>query len=70
MRLEYPEFEVDQITLVLDVFGGYSLHLRNNIAKIIVDRNEVGSIIRNMQKTVIKSEAHLVRVFKMRTIGT
>jgi hypothetical protein len=69
LRLEYPGFEVDQITLVLDVFGGYSQNLRNNIAKIIDDSKEVDSIIRNMQKAVIKSEAHLVRVFKLKTFG-
>ena len=67
LKLEYPEFEVDQITLVLDVLGGYSKHLEDNIAKIFKSATEVRNIIRDMQKSVISSAAHLTRVFKLRT---
>ena len=42
--------------------GGHSRHLYDNIRKIINGRKDAQSIIRNMQKTVIKSEANLVRV--------
>ena len=68
LKLEYPDYDIDQITLVLDVFGGYSQHLYENIKKIIVEKKEVENIIRNMQKTVIKCEAHLVKVFKLKTM--
>ena len=68
MRIDYPGYDVDQITLVIDVFGGYSKHLVDNISKVIGSSVEVKSIIRNMQKTVIKSEANLSRVFKLRTL--
>ena len=67
LRLEYPEYEIDQITLVIDVFGGYSKNLRENITKIFQKKEDVTRIIRNMQKSVILSEAHLTRVFKIRT---
>ena len=67
LRLDYPEYTIDQITLVIDVFGGYSKHLIDNISKIFKSSTEITSIIRNMQKTVIKSEANLSRVFKLRT---
>ena len=67
LKLEFPDFKIDQITLVIDVFGGHSQHLYNNIRKVIDEKKEAESIIRNMQKTVIKSEANLVRVFKLKT---
>lgn len=48
-------------------YGGYSKHLKVNIEKLFIEKVEVMNIIRNMQKSVISSEAHLSRVFKMRT---
>ena len=67
LRLEYPEYEIDQITLVIDVFGGYSRNLRENITKIFQKKEDVTRIIRNMQKSIILSEAHLTGVFKIKT---
>ena len=67
LKLENPGYNIDQITLVMDVFGGYSQNLKENIRKIFEKKEDVNRIIRNMQKSIISSEAHLVRVFKMRT---
>ena len=66
LRLEHPGYEVDQITLVMDVFGGYSENLQTNIGKIL-NREETKRVIMNMQRSVISSNAHLTRVFKLRT---
>ena len=63
LKLEFPDFEIDQITLVIDVFGSHSRDLYDNIRKII--NGKKGFAKHNseyMQKTVIKSEANLVRV--------
>ena len=67
LKLEYPNYQVDQITLVMDVLGGHSEHLAENIAKVFEDKADVRNIIRDMQKSVICSAAHLVRMFKIRT---
>ena len=67
LKLEYPDFQIDQITLVMDVLGGFSKHLGDNIAKVFENRSDVRNIIRDMQKSVICNAAHLVRVFKLRT---
>ena len=67
LRLENPGYEVGQITLVMDVFGGYSSNLCENLGKVL-DKEETKSVVTNMQKSVISSEAHLVRVFKVRTL--
>ena len=67
LRLQYIGFEIDQVTLVMDVFGGYSGNLRENIEKVLA-KEETQNVINNMQKSVIASEAHLCRVFKVRTL--
>ena len=69
LKLDFPSYEIDQITLVIDVFGGHSKNLQDNIGKIIKDKKDIRSVIRNMQKTIIKSEANLVRVFKLKTMN-
>ena len=51
LKFENPDYQVDQITLVMDVFGGYGKDLEDNIRKVISDSSTVRSIITNMQKT-------------------
>ena len=67
LKFEYPNYEVDQITIVMDVFGGYGKDLTKNLKKIIKQKETVQSIITNMQKTIISSAANLSRTFKIRT---
>ena len=69
LRLEYPGYTVDQITLVMDVLGGYSKNLCAEIEKVC-PKEETKNVVQNMQKSVIASEAHLCRVFKMRTLDS
>ena len=68
LKFEHRNFEVDQITLVMDVFGGYGIDLETNIGKVIKEKETIVSIIKNMQKSVISSAANLSRAFKIRTI--
>ena len=65
LRLEYPNYKVDQITVVMDVFGGYGQDLADNISKVIKCKSNIRSIITNMQKSVISSAANLSRTFKI-----
>ena len=64
LKIENPGCTVDQITLVMDVFGGYGNDLKENIGKVISDKKIVESIVTNMQKSVISSLAHLSRMLK------
>ena len=66
LKLEYPDYQVDQITLVMDVFGGYGRDLVDNIRKVVTDSSTIQSIITNMQKSVIASVANMSRTFKIR----
>ena len=50
----------------MDIFGGFSKNLRENIEKVL-DKDVTTRVISNMQKAVISNEAHLSRVFKIRT---
>ena len=65
LKLEYPDFEVSQITLVIDVFGGYSKTLEENLKKVINEKQVVREIIFNMQKVIVSSLANLSRTFKI-----
>ena len=67
LRFENPGYTVDQITLVMDCFGGYGKDLGENISKVIPSKRDVEAIIKNMQKSVISSCANLSRTFKIRT---
>ena len=69
LRYENSEFTVGQITLVIDVFGGYGKDLRDNIGKVIKSKQEVETIIKNMQKSIIASCANTSRTFKLRSKG-
>ena len=68
LKLEYPSHEVGQITLVMDVFGGYGQDLIDNIGKVINNKSTITAIIKNMQKSVVTSAANLSRTFKIRSM--
>ena len=68
LKLENPGSKVDQITLVMDVFGGYGDDLRTNIKKVITDRKTQDSVIKNMQKCVLSSLSNISRRFKVNTM--
>ena len=67
IQFENPGYEVDQITLVMDVFGGYGMDLTDNIKKVIKTKKLINSVLRNMQKSIISSCATLSRTFKIRS---
>ena len=69
LKFEHPEYTVDQITLVMDVFGGYGKDLKDNIRKVVDSKTEMDVIINNMQKSIVSSGANLSRTFKIRTKG-
>ena len=66
LKFEHREYEVDQITLVIDVFGGFGKDLSYNIGKAIKKKETIELIIKNMQKSVVSSAANLSRAFKIR----
>ena len=67
LKFENPGFKVEQVTLVMDVFGGYDKELLTNIGKVIEEKGTVAAIVKNMQRSVISSVANLSRTFKIRS---
>ena len=65
-RLE-PEYQVEQITLVMDSLGGYSKCLKENISKVFKDTRMVSKIIHKMQKAVLSESVNISRCFKLST---
>ena len=65
IKFENPEYEVGQVTLVMDSFGGFDQNLRKNIEKVLSDKLLVQKIITNMQKSIISSATHLARRCKI-----
>ena len=65
LKLDYPNYEVNQLTFIIDVLGGHSKHPRENISKIVRDKARIKCIIYNMQKSVLSSAAHITRKFKL-----
>ena len=47
LKLHYPNYEVDQLTLIIDVLRGHK-HLCENISRIVKDKARIKSIIYNM----------------------
>ena len=65
LKFENPGYEIGQVTLVMDSFGGFDDNLRENIKKVISDKTIIQKVITNMQKSVISSAAHLSRRCKI-----
>ena len=67
LKLQNPDYEIDQITIVMDVYGGYDKELIQNIEKIVTTKEDTRTIVQNMQKVIISSLANISRTFKVRS---
>ena len=61
LRLEltnrYPEYKVNQYNIIMDVLGGCSKEVEQNIKELLGDKCE----------SILSSSLHIVRMFKMST---
>ena len=64
LKINNPDYRIDQITLIIDVLGGYSKELEENIDKIIKDKDEKEQIIFKMQKSVTSYLSYFAKKFK------
>ena len=66
LRLElmnrYPENKVNQHNIIMDVLGGCSKEVEQNIKELVGDKCE--SIMRQMQKAIMSSSLHIAKMFK------
>ena len=61
LRLEltnrYPEYKVNQYNIIMDVLGGCSKEVEQNMKELVGDKCE--SIMRQMQKAILSSSLHI-----------
>ena len=67
LRLEltnrYPEYEVNQYNIIMDVLGGCLKEVEQNMKELAGEKCE--SIKRQMQKAIRPSSLHIARMFKL-----
>ena len=59
----YAEYKVNQYNIIMDVLGGCSKEVEQNIKELVGDKCE--SIMRQMQKKILTSSLHIARMFKL-----
>ena len=68
LRLEltnrYPEYKVNQYNIIMDVLGGCSKEVEQNIKELLGDKGE-SIIMCRMQKAILSSSLHIARMFKL-----
>ena len=67
LKLEYQGFKVDQATFIIDVLGGYSKHLKSNIAKIGYSSETIEKLQLKLQKIVLTEARNIINKFKVST---
>ena len=59
----YPEYKVNQYNIIMDVLGGCSKEVEQNIKELAGDKCE--SIMRQMQQAILSSSLRIARMFKL-----
>ena len=67
LRIDYPSYEVRQLTFIMDCLGGFSVSLRNNIRKLGFTVEESKVITYGMQKIIVSEASSLIDMFKIIT---
>ena len=66
LRLEltnrYPENKVNQYNIILDVLGGCSKEVEQNIKELVRDNSE--SVMGQLHKSILSISLHIARMFK------
>ena len=68
LKVEYPEYEVQQLTFIIDCLGGFSKNLKENIKKLGFDDIQCKNIMYGMQKIVLSEASSIMDRFKVLTL--
>ena len=63
MANRYPEYKVNQYNIIMDVLGGCSKEVEQNIKELVGDKCKW--IMRQMQKEILSSSLHIPRMFEL-----
>ena len=67
LKIDYPEYNVKQLTFIMDGLGGYSKELVTNLETLKFSITEIDTILYGMQKIVLSEAVSMTRQFKIRT---
>ena len=67
LKLEYQGHNVDQATFIIDCLGGYSQHLKTNIAKLGYSKDTIEKLLPKLQKIVLSEAQYIINKFKIST---
>ena len=62
LKQQFKGYKVEQFNIIMDVLGGYSAHLEENVKRLVGKKSN--QVLRNMQKSAISSTLHITRTFK------
>ena len=62
LKQQFKGYKVEQFNIIMDVLGGYSAHLEENMKRLVGKKST--QVLRNMQKSVISSTLNIARTFK------
>ena len=64
LKQQYPGYRINQVTIIIDVLGGYSKELYSRVRDLLgAERSK--ECLRRMQKSVLSSSLNIVRSFKV-----
>ena len=66
LRKRYPDYEVKQYNIIIDVLGGYSQELFDAVKELLGVKKAKDVLLR-MQKSIICGSLHIARTFKIQT---
>ena len=67
LKIDYPEYNVKQLTFLMDGLGGYSKELVKNLETLKFSITEIDTILYGMQKIVLSEAISMTRQIKIRT---
>ena len=67
LKIDHPDFNVKQLTFIIDGLGGYSKELITSLKTLEFDTREIETILYGMQKIVLTEAVSIIRQFKIRT---
>ena len=68
LKVEYPNYKVEQLTFIIDCLGGFSIDLQHNIKKLGFNDIQCKGILYGMQKIVLTEASALIDRFKVLTL--
>ena len=67
LKVEFPNYKVEQLTFIMDCLGGFSSNLKENVKKLGFDDKKCKTILNGMQKIILSEASTLIDRFKVMT---